>query len=123
MNLLTMTKSLKTLIKKKEIKFLFFLGAVGIVYIYNQPADNGPILPCFFKKVTGFQCPGCGMTRSIRSFLHFEFKKSFHYNKLPFTIVPLIFVNVFITDNKKKNYFIYLLLLLTIAYGIIRNII
>lgn len=123
MNLLIMIKSLKTLIKKKEVKFLILLGVIGIIYIYNQPVDDGPILPCIIQKVTGFQCPGCGLTRSIRSFLHFEFREAFYYNKLLFTIFPLILISTFITDKKKKNYFIYLLLFLTIAYGIIRNII
>lgn len=37
-------------------------------------------MPCFFKEVTHFYCPGCGGTRSVIALLHFNFKRAFLCN-------------------------------------------
>lgn len=37
---------------------------------------------CIYKNITGHDCYGCGMTRSILSALHFKFIDAYNYNKL-----------------------------------------
>ena len=37
---------------------------------------------CPVKMLTGYDCPGCGMTRAIISFFKFDFKKAFGYHCL-----------------------------------------
>ena len=42
---------------------------------------------CLHHLLLHFDCPGCGMTRALHSFLHGEFKLAFYYN---YAIVPFI---------------------------------
>lgn len=37
---------------------------------------------CPFQALTGMDCPACGLTRSVSSFFHLEFTKSFAYHPL-----------------------------------------
>ncbi|MBC8054823.1 MAG: DUF2752 domain-containing protein [Sphingobacteriaceae bacterium] len=34
------------------------------------------MLPCFFKHLTGFDCPGCGFQRSVLALFNGDFKMS-----------------------------------------------
>ncbi len=36
------------------------------------------MMPCFYKQLTGIDCPGCGMQRSIVELLKGNFKSSFY---------------------------------------------
>lgn len=42
-------------------------------------AEGSPLL-CWFHLLTGFLCPGCGMTRSVLSFFTGHFIWSFYFN-------------------------------------------
>ena len=46
------------------------------------------MLPCFFKHLTGFDCPGCGFQRSIVALAHGNIGKSFEL--YPATLFILI---------------------------------
>lgn len=62
------------------------------------------MLPCMFKKVTGIDCIGCGIQRSIDFIFKGEFAKAFEIFPAIFTtILFFIFVTLFILD-KKHNY-------------------
>lgn len=56
-------------------------------------------IPCIFHKITGLYCPGCGISRMIASIFKLNFYQAFRFN-------PFLFV----------------LLLLTIIYQIIKLI-
>jgi hypothetical protein len=48
---------------------------------------------CGFKELTGYDCPTCGISRSIHSATHFELADSFNHNPLGLIIfVSLIIV-------------------------------
>jgi hypothetical protein len=53
--------------------------------------DNGKSL-CLSKIIFNVECYGCGMTRALMHFLHFEFDVAWSYNKLAFLVAPLISV-------------------------------
>lgn len=91
-------------------------------------------IPCVFHKITGFYCPGCGITRSLISLIKFEFYQSFRYNPLVFILYPflipysfyLIYIWIFdkedkITKKIPQAIFIGIVIILLI-YGVIRNI-
>ena len=42
----------------------------------------GQALPelCFARRITGYGCPGCGMTRCFISLMHGDFAAAWHYN-------------------------------------------
>ena len=43
---------------------------------------------CLFKRILGISCPGCGLTRSIKSFIKLDIITSFKYN----IFGPILFI-------------------------------
>ena len=91
-------------------------------------------IPCLFDKITGYLCPGCGITRCLLALIRGELDQAFNYNKLVFIMLPFIIVYLFyriylyVFDKKDKilknipSIFSYILLGVVILFGILRNI-
>lgn len=88
-------------------------------------------IPCLFHKITNLNCPGCGITRCLFSLLEANPKKAFYYNPLVTILLPIFIIYEIInTYNYVKkgstikipNQISYTLFLITILFGIIRNI-
>ena len=45
------------------------IGASAVVFFFN-PSTHGFYPICLFHKLTGWNCPGCGGTRSVYALLH-----------------------------------------------------
>ncbi len=76
---------------------------------------------CPFKMLTGFPCPGCGITKSLVYFYEGDLQKSLYYHILgPFVILfCLITIAVLATELiTKKKYFNRLLFNKKLAYGL-----
>ena len=58
------------------------------------------MLPCFTKKMFGFECFGCGMQRSLVLLIEGHFSAAFHMYPAIFTLVVLF---GFIGFNYFKN--------------------
>jgi len=53
-----------------------------------NPSQHADVFSaCFFKKVTGFECPGCGGTRATHALLNGRVKAAHAFNPL---IIPLL---------------------------------
>lgn len=71
---------------------LTILGLV-LALIFLVPPEtlfNDNVGFCLHKKLLGFDCPGCGMTRAIHSFLHLDFSKAADLNYAVFGLFPLL---------------------------------
>jgi hypothetical protein len=76
---------------------------------------------CPFKMVTGFPCPGCGITKSLVYFYEGDFYKSISYHILgPFVIVFSLIAIVVLTTEliTKKEYFNAVMYNKKLAYGL-----
>lgn len=91
-------------------------------------------IPCLFHKFTGLLCPGCGITRMILSILHLDFKSAFQYNQVIFIFSPIILyfiIRLYISWLKSESYklslfeniVVYIMLIVLLIFGIVRNII
>ena len=116
----------------RVIIFNLLLSFLGIIYIIiNEKTDFS--IPCIFHELTGFLCPGCGITRCIMSILHGNFYEAFRYNAFVFIGLPFfifIYINNLIntlTDKGKKivvpEKILIILVIILIVFGIVRNII
>ncbi len=56
-------------------------GASAFVWYFN-PSTNGffPVCPLF--KLTGFACPGCGLTRGFHALFHGDFLTALGFNAM-----------------------------------------
>ena len=43
---------------------------------------------CLFHRVTGFDCPGCGMTRATHAALHGRIGEAFRFNPVGMVLLP-----------------------------------
>ncbi len=63
-------------------------------YALRETAGAGWMPGCFFRKMTGLQCPGCGMTRGTYALLHGHFKDAFLFNPVGMILLPLAFIGL-----------------------------
>ena len=49
---------------------------------------------CFFRKYTGIECPGCGMTRGTYAVLHGRFLEGFLFNPVGMILFPLAMIGL-----------------------------
>ena len=111
--------------RKDYIIFIIVLTVMAILVLMERIA-----IPCIFNKVTGFYCPGCGITRAIRALVRGDIKTSFRNNILLYTVFPIIFIlEIFrrryrksLKFKKVHNVIIIILLVFAIVFGILRNI-
>lgn len=57
------------------------LGLVAMIFLFN-PSTHGFYPICMFHRLTGLNCPGCGMTRASHALLHGDFKQALKDNAL-----------------------------------------
>lgn len=91
----------------------------------------GVRVPCMFYRVTGYLCPGCGITRMCLAMLRFDFVTAFRNNPFCFVLsFPFggYFIYYLYMSIKEREYkiipksIIYLLLVITIVFWITRNL-
>jgi hypothetical protein len=91
--------SIPLTVNQKQNARIFLLAAGAILLsLLSQTTVNsisifGLSLPtfCGFKLLTGFDCPGCGLTRAVGLALHGEFYRSYllHLWGIPFALLLL----------------------------------
>ena len=107
---------------KNSTKVILIFLIILYIIFYKKLGIN---IPCFFHKITGLYCPGCGITRMLESILKLNIYQAFRYNPLAFTyLIGYIIYKIINYRHKIKlnNYFIYVLLFIAITFGILRNI-
>lgn len=107
-----------------------FVGAV----LYWVPPDEGTLYPrCMLHLATGLHCPGCGGTRCVHALLHGDLAQAAAYNLVLVLALPLAAAWGLragyckmrgrpITTPRLPKWLICLLVILVIAFGILRNL-
>ena len=57
-------------------------------------------IPCIWKTITGFNCPGCGLTTAFIHLIKLDIAGAFVSNKLIFIILPAISYFLYADINK-----------------------
>lgn len=83
---------------------------VGTYFIFSTilKATSGTdvCIPCLWKTIFGFYCPGCGLTTALISLMKLDFRGAFESNWIIFIVMPLgvyYFTNDFIRFKRKYN--------------------
>jgi hypothetical protein len=55
--------------------------AAGTAYVVaNDPSEGGVFLPCPFRSLTGWWCPGCGLTRATHHLFRGDVLQALRFN-------------------------------------------
>lgn len=75
-------------------KILILYGVIfGTGLLYTFLILHTPFrIPCLFREITGFQCPGCGTSRMALALMHLDFSAAFSYNPVAFFSFPMWFL-------------------------------
>ena len=95
---------------------------------------TGVAIPCVFHKITGYSCPGCGITRMCLNILKGNLREAVRCNPaLFFCLGPLLvvigsaLVRYIKTGErmlkKWQNVLIYIMIAILLVHGVVRNII
>lgn len=108
------------------------LGIVAVLawgaMLYSfDPEGGAPYLPCPFRWITGWLCPGCGSQRALHDLLHGRIGEAFGHNAALVGAMPLLAIQWALgrwrgsspgTDNRV----VYGWAIALVAWGILRNI-
>ncbi len=80
--------------KRAMVVALGILLLLVAAYMLRQHGPHGWLPGCFFWKLTGLHCPGCGMTRAAVAALHGHLGVACRFNPLGMVLLPLALVGI-----------------------------
>ncbi|MEO1009997.1 MAG: DUF2752 domain-containing protein [Bacteroidota bacterium] len=76
------------------------------------------MMPCLSKQLLGFECPGCGLQRSVVLLFQGNFVEAFYMYPAIYPLIPLLIF--LLADNFFKirwnNYIIITLMVITVSF-------
>lgn len=106
-------------------------GAAGLFFF--DPSQHGFYPRCFFKMMTGLDCPGCGGLRATHQLLHGHIRAAFALNPLFIAAIPVaaffssraLFERI--TGHKSRRVMghstaVWIGGVIVIAFGVLRNL-
>lgn len=117
---------------KNVFRFWLKVLAAGLFYLLVITFTSLRI-PCWFYQMTGYQCPGCGVTRMAQALAHLHFREAFAANPyfmclLPFLLLYAVFRSRKYIDGSADQYspaekaLAWLVLAGAVVFGIARNL-
>lgn|SRR5690625_2979830 len=110
---------------QKKVFIGISLLLIGILYLKVFIPIFNIHIPCVFNVVTGFECPGCGMTRATLALLEGNLYQAFRWNMLIFILIPLYCAYILLskTDKyaKQSRALMVTMLTLSVLFFILRN--
>lgn len=109
---------------------ILLIGAAYGVFVHL----TGIAIPCVFRKVTGYKCPGCGITHMCMALMNFRFVDAYNSHPMLFVQLPfllLIALRNLITYvksgvsrvNRVETIVIYVCIALLLIFTVYRNIV
>ena len=117
---------------KKVMKPIVILLTIGFLYIILH-FITGFSIPCPIYTITGFYCPGCGISRLCFHLARFELLEAASSNVVVFCLLPafaagfVLYLYRYIRYDqrgfsKSENAVLIVVIVLLCLFGVIRNI-
>ncbi|KLO65736.1 hypothetical protein AA985_07230 [Enterococcus cecorum] len=115
---------------QKEIRYLLMIIGIGFgYYLWLNFTHLG--IPCPFRTITGWLCPGCGITHMLTALIQLDFHTAYLENPfllltLPFLIGEILYQR-YLQLTKQTNpqwnqVLLWLYVIALIIFGILRNL-
>ena len=120
--------------RMRRIVFTMIIVSGGVVLYWLDPARYVFMPKCFFRTLTGWDCPGCGLQRAVHALLHGRFVEAFQYNYFLFMALPYVFAVMYMewfTKGEKHlrlrrilyhPYVLYAYVVLYLLWWVMRNV-
>ncbi len=116
----------------RVLRYTALVLAAGCLY-GAFVAYTGLAVPCVFYRVTGFKCPGCGVTRMCVALLRLDFSEAFWSNPMLFVLSPVLavifatYLAGYVKDGRWslgriRTVMLYVCIALLVAFGVVRNL-
>lgn len=117
--------------KLKKLGISAMVLAAG--FVYYLAARFFFAIPCIFRTLTGFKCPGCGITHMLVAELQLDFAQAYAANPALYLLQPVVgyfigkmyicwFLEKRCRWNRAENILLYVMAAILVVFGIIRNI-
>lgn len=117
--------------KLKKLGISAMVLAAG--FAYYLAARFFFAIPCMFRTLTGFKCPGCGITHMLVAELQLDFAQAYAANPALYLLQPVVgyFIGKMYTCwffdkrcrwSRTENASLYVVAAILVVFGIIRNI-
>jgi len=70
--------------------YALIIGYFGIAIGLHLSADIQILIPCVWKAISGYNCPGCGLTHAFIALLQLRWQEAWLENPLIYLIVPVL---------------------------------
>ncbi len=83
---------IKALLASRKGRLISRAALVGVILAYGiavRPSDGHNGIPCLWRTVFGFTCPGCGLSRAWAFFVRGHWLEA---GKMNWRIFPVVFV-------------------------------
>lgn len=77
----------------ENFEFWCAVGILGVAWLYYPYCQSGPDF-CVCRKLFGFSCPGCGLTRGVCFLVHGRLAQAVQFNPLSLLAVAILLSNV-----------------------------
>ncbi len=118
--------------RKKVIKGALILLGIGALYAVTVTL-LGRGIPCPIRLATGFECPGCGVSRMLLALMRLDFAAAFEANAALLCLLPLLafaagrLVYVYIKRGTMRDRaaetVIWIAIAALLVWGVVRNVI
>ncbi|MDR3460159.1 MAG: DUF2752 domain-containing protein [Verrucomicrobiae bacterium] len=105
---------------------------IGTLVFFFNPATHGFYPVCQFHRLTGLNCPGCGMTRALYALLHGDLPTALRDNALLVLALPALLARGLWLAAKKSrghpaaDFFpgrtLWVLLIIALVFTLLRNL-
>lgn len=117
--------------KLKKLGISAMVLAAG--FAYYLAARFFFAIPCMFRTLTGFKCPGCGITHMLVAELQLNFAQAYTANPALYLLQPVIgyfvgkmyicwFLEKRCRWSRAENILLYVVAAILVIFGIVRNI-
>jgi hypothetical protein len=92
------------MLKQKKYIWVWLIALLLTpIILWLLPAaffDNGEVILCPSRLFLGIECPGCGMTRAVMHFHHWDYEDAIFFNPGSVVIYPALIILWFIWTIK-----------------------
>lgn len=123
-DLIVRDKRIHIILKRFIALAVLIVSAMSLMVLYNfDPSAYNFYPKCPFFVLTGFKCPGCGVSRAFYQILHGNIWEALRYNPILAVIIPIGIFYTLSSSHSKKIALSAVFLIVTAIWWVLRNLI